>query len=89
MSESTNCGIIVARREDILGYRSDGYLPECIRGRCHCGPHVFLTPEGKYFSWEDDWKCGCCTPEEDDRCYLYQEITKDDYLALIRLHAKT
>ena len=77
-----NCGIIVPRREEIIGDRSDGYLPECIRSECHHGPHVFLTPEGKYFSWEDDWKCGCCRPEEDSRCYTYQEITKGDFLAL-------
>ena len=82
------CGIIVPRQQDIIGSRED-YTPECIRARCHSGPHVFLTPEGKYFSWEDDWTCDCCTPEEDDRCYVYQEITEDDYLALIRLHAKT
>lgn len=78
------CGIIVARKEDIIGGRTDGYLPECIRKGCHTGLYVFLTPEGKYFSWEDDCNCGCCTPEEDDRCYLYQEITEDEYLTLVR-----
>lgn len=77
-----NCGIIVPRKEDIIGYRPDGYLPDCIRKSCHRGPHVFLTPEGKYYSWEDDWKCGCCKPEDDDRCYLYQEITEEDFLKL-------
>jgi hypothetical protein len=82
MSESTKCGIIVPRRRDILGEGSDEYLPECIRGRGHRGPHVFLTPEGKYIAWEDDWSCGCCKPEEDDRCYTYGEITEDDFRAL-------
>ena len=80
------CGIIVPRQEDIIGDRDGSYFAECIRRRCHSGPHVFLTPEGRYFSWEDDWDCDCCTPEEDDRCYVYQEISKDDYLALIQLH---
>jgi hypothetical protein len=82
-----SCGIIVPRQEDIIGESAD-YFAECIRGRGHSGPHVFLTPEGKYFSWEDDWKCGCCKPEEDSRCYVYKEITKEDFLALVSPHAK-
>jgi hypothetical protein len=83
------CGIIIPRREEILGDRPDGYLPGCIRGRGHSGPHVFLTPEGKYFSWEDDWDCGCCKLEEDERCCLYQEITEGDFLALKQPRAQT
>lgn len=83
----TRCGIIVARREEILGDRHDGYLPECIRRVNHSGPHVFLTPEGKYFSWEADWDCDCCRPEEDDRCYLYQEITQEDFFTLQQQNA--
>ena len=83
------CGIIIPREEEIIGDRDGKYLAECIRARYHSGPHVFLTPEGEYFEWEDDWNCDCCKPDEDDRCCVYREITKDDYLALIRLHAKT
>ncbi len=83
------CGIIVPRQEDITGDRHDGYLAECILKACHNGPHVFQTPEGKYFSWEDDLDCGCCKPEEDDRCYLYQEITEEQFRALKKLHTKT
>ena len=85
------CGIIVPRQEEIIDFIYDDgkYLAECIRGACHNGPHVFLTPEGKYIQWEDDLDCGCCRPEEDEPCYTYNEITKEEFLALERLHAKT
>lgn len=83
------CGIIVPRMKDIIGERSDNYLPECIRKRYHLGPHVFLTPEGKYISWEDDYECGCCEPEDTDRCYVYRDITKEDFLVLERSCANT
>lgn len=72
------CGIIVPRREDILGYRNDEYLPVCIRPRCHSGPHVIKMPEGIYYAWEDDWSCGCCRPEEEDRCIHYWKIDEED-----------
>ena len=72
------CGIIVARRTNILGDRMDGYLPECILKQAHNGPHVFKTPEGKFYQWEDDYTCNCCTSDEDHRCYVYSEIQEKD-----------
>jgi hypothetical protein len=72
------CGIIVPRREEILGSREDGYLPECILNQNHKGPHVFKTPEGKFVAWEDDWDCKCCESHEDSRCYTYFEILEID-----------
>ncbi len=69
------CRIIAPRQEDIVGFRKDGYSAECILPRCHsCPQHVIKTPEGKYFQWEDDYGCGCCSPDEDDRCYVFSEI---------------
>lgn len=82
------CAIIVPRQEDIVGCRDD-YLAACIRESGHRGPHVIMTPEGKYVAWEDDWTCGCCSPEEDDRCYTYWEISEEDFLVLNRPRAET
>ena len=81
------CGIIVARRHDILGDRKDGYLPVCVLRRNHIGPHAFRTPEGKIFIWEDDWKCGCCAPDEDERCYTYGEISEKEFLCILQEQA--
>ena len=72
------CGIIAPRQSDIVGYRGDGYLAECILPYAHFGrPHVIRTPEGKFWAWEDDAECGCCEPDEVDRCYSFEEITPD------------
>ena len=72
------CGIIMPRQSDVVGYRDDGYLAECILKSRHAGKHVIQTPEGKFFVWEDDWDCGCCEPDEDDHCYDFKEITKQE-----------
>ena len=72
------CGIIAPRQEDIVCYRADGYLAECILSQGHFCPHVIKTPEGKYFEWEDDSDCDCCSADEDNPCYVYQEITKEE-----------
>lgn len=78
MATKTICGIIPVRREDIVGYRSDGYLAECVMPRAHYPhPHVLRTPEGRYFAWEVDDECGCCDPGggDPDQCYDYWEIS--------------
>lgn len=63
----------------MIGHREDGYLSVCILEGVHgYGPHVFRTPEGKLYAWEDDMECGCCKPEEDGRCTTYWEITEVD-----------
>jgi hypothetical protein len=74
----SKCGIIATRQEDIIGNRDDGYFAECILERHGWGPHVFRTPEGKIYAWEDDMECGCCEPDEDDRCTIYWEISETD-----------
>jgi len=71
------CGIMPVRHRDIIGDREDNYLPECILPHDRTCPCLIKTPEGRYFQWEDDDDCGCCPPEEDDRCYLYWEVTKE------------
>jgi hypothetical protein len=86
------CGIIVPRHEEIL-YGSVGRaaslrgqapeLAECVLPPGHtCDCHVFKTPEGQFIRWEDDWDCGCCEPEEDDRCYTYCEISLEEFKKL-------
>ena len=72
------CGIIAPRQSDIIGYREDKYLAECICPKHHLSPHVIKTPEGRYFDWEDDWECGCCEPDEDEHCYTFGEITEEE-----------
>jgi hypothetical protein len=69
------CGILPERPEDLLGRRNDGYLPECVLPAGHDGPHVFYTPEGKYFAWEEDKFCLCCDPWDLDTCYDCWEVT--------------
>ncbi len=76
------CGIIVPRQRQVVGEREDHYLAECILRNNHAGPHVFRTPEGDHVAWEDDWECGCCEPEEDERCISYWEIKESDILNL-------
>lgn len=80
------CEIIVPRQKNVVGYRDDGYLAECILPDEHWSNpnsyHVVKTPEGKYFAWKDDWECDCCEPEEDGRCYVWWEISELEVLAL-------
>lgn len=77
------CGVIPPRYKEDIGLRDDGYLPECIRPLHQMDPHVFQTPEGKYFVWRDDWECDCCTHNEEDRCYVIGEIPEVEALKLI------
>lgn len=70
------CGIIAPRWQEIVGYRQDDYLPVCIMPRNHTGPHVVKTPEGVHIAWKEDWTCDCCTPDEEDRCITFWEITE-------------
>jgi hypothetical protein len=76
------CCIIVPRQYHLVGGHDEDYLAECILSRCHLGPHVTKTPEGKFIAWEDDWECGCCEPEAHDRCYNYWEIKETDIPSL-------
>ncbi|MDO8529948.1 MAG: hypothetical protein Q7S10_00860 [bacterium] len=76
------CGIIAPRQHEIVGDRDDGYLAECILAPFHTGPHAIKTPEGNFFAWKDDWNCGCCEPEEPDRCIIYWEIQEREISTL-------
>lgn len=78
------CGIIPPRRDTILEHRDDGYLGECILPSGHWCAHVLHTPEGKYIQWKDDFDCDCCSPEEEDRCYVFEPITKKEVKKLIK-----
>jgi hypothetical protein len=73
------CWILPPRPEDMIGPRQDGYMPECLLPKPHYTPHVFKTPEGKYIAWEDDMECGCCEPDEDDRCAVFWQISKQEF----------
>lgn len=73
------CGIVPPRRHELLRYEDLQCLCECIIpvDVLHSS-HVFQKPDGSYMAWADDWECGCCEPEEHDRCYTYWEITEDE-----------
>lgn len=74
------CGKIVPRQSQIsgVGERFKGYLAECILPSHHHGCCVFKTPEGRYFAWERD-DCDCCSLEDCDGCYIYWEITLEEF----------
>jgi hypothetical protein len=44
-------------------------------------------PDGRLIAWEDDWTCGCCKAEEEDRCVNFWYITEADLEALKRKQA--
>lgn len=83
LTEEMVCNVIVPRQSHIVGVRDDGYLAACIRTSGHPDKHLIKTPEGKFFTWEDDWDCGCCRPDEDDRCYDFEEITEQEAIKLM------
>jgi len=73
------CGIIATRQRQMVGYRHNHYVASCILTGSHqYGPHVIKTPDNKYIAWEDDMDCGCCEPEESDRCTIFWEIREDE-----------
>ena len=74
------CGIIAPRQSEVVGHQDDDYLAECILMRCHQGPHVIKTPEGRFIAWEDDYNCDCCQPEEFDRCIIWWSVLEKDIL---------
>jgi hypothetical protein len=75
------CGVHVPRREPGMGLE-DSY-GECMRPCAHLGQHLFQNSYGEYFTWEDDFTCECCIPEEEDRCFFYGPISKKKAEALI------
>lgn len=61
-----------------------GYLGACVLPRCHTNfEHVIQVPDGRYFAWKDDYDCGCCEPDEIDRCTIFWEITEEEFFRLV------
>lgn len=82
MSERT-CQILITRLEGDM-HIEDSCETACLRLHPHwTGPHVFKTKDGRYFSWEDD-ECGCCEPEDTERCFVYEEISETEALKLLK-----
>jgi hypothetical protein len=76
------CGICVPRREFDMHVGDD--LGECLRPNAHWdGKHMFRNRDGVYYLWEDDDSCDCCQPEDDERCFVYGEISEKEALELI------
>jgi hypothetical protein len=79
------CAIIALRQRQMIGERNDRYSAECILPRGHfCSLHVICTPEDVYIAWGDDFTCGCCEPETEDRCTYYRKVRKEVVQRLIR-----
>lgn len=74
------CGIIAPRHGEMVGVKEDSFSAGCIRERCHDGPHVFKTSEGKFIAWEDDLECECCQSEncDEEMCIVYWEVAEVD-----------
>lgn len=50
----------------------------CLRPYAHNDfKHLFLNKYGKYILIEDDFECDCCTPEEDERCFICAEVSEE------------
>ncbi len=81
------CGYIVPRQTDSVGYRDDYFIAEYILPEGHKGPHLIRTPEGEYMGWEFDETCRCedCLDhsDSDNRCYIYWKVSKEDAEALL------
>jgi hypothetical protein len=81
------CAIIVIRQEsisEISQYDPIEWLAECVLPQGHtCEEHIFKTPDGRYFFWKDDYECDCCEPDEEDRCYVYGEISESQMIEIL------
>ncbi len=58
--------------------------PECILPYAHWCGHVFHLSDGRHVQWEDDWDCGCCEPDEEDRCYDTWFVSEEEVTELIK-----
>tara|TARA_B100000508_G_scaffold60333_2_gene47475 strand:+ start:32082 stop:32339 length:258 start_codon:yes stop_codon:yes gene_type:complete len=81
-----NCGHLVRRLEYEFGIENYEHSACLRRGTHYDELHVFKNSKGQYFSWESDWGCDCCEPEDVDRCFDYGEISEEEALELIRGH---
>lgn len=77
------CGIIVPRRND-PAFRLGSENGDCLRYEFHTdGKHLFRNDRGEYILWEDDYSCGCCAPDEADRCTVFGFITEEEARELL------
>lgn len=82
------CGIMPPRRHEMLSFELKDHPCECILPTCHHPEeHVFMKPNGVYIIWGDDFTCGCCTPEESDRCTFFGEISFEEVQKLLEAPA--
>ncbi len=73
------CSTIFPRAGDFESqFGSEEHLSGCILSASHAGPHVTKTVDGQFVQWESDYNCGCCGPDEDDRCVIFQKIEEKD-----------
>jgi hypothetical protein len=60
---------------DRLGLHGEVYpwLP-CLRKEDHDGPHLVCSSHGRYQTWEIDFTCDCCHPEDDEHCLAHGDV---------------
>ena len=72
------CGIGPPGRETHNTGLDPAVSSGCLRPYAHNDfKHLFLNKYGKYILIEDDFECDCCAPEEDERCFVYQEVSEE------------
>lgn len=67
--DARECGVLPPRHSPEALPGAGG----CILPVGHLGDHIDKIGDS-YWRWGDDWGCGCCTPEEGDRCFNFGEI---------------
>ncbi|HEY0010328.1 MAG TPA: hypothetical protein VGB97_00240 [Candidatus Paceibacterota bacterium] len=86
MTGTHTCSILPPRPQQV---RSGYNLPNsfdlgCILPLGNCYAHVFRLPNGQHVAWEDDFKCGCCEPDDEQRCIMFREISQEEVEELMR-----
>ena len=85
------CGILPPRTRDLLylhqgRFRDEKVSFSCILPAEACtGRHVFRLPNEELILWEDDYDCGCCEPEDNDRCYTAHTISEDQFRLMLNI----
>lgn len=67
---ASECGILPTRH-----WGSNlGTCSECPLPQGHLGPHHSISSRYGLIEWEDDYECGCCEPEDSDRCFWFRAL---------------
>lgn len=76
------CGILPGLREHRL-QNADGSISGCLLEARHVGPHLLQTDDARFFCWETDTDCECCTDEE-RACFVFWTPTDAEMLRMVQ-----